>query len=236
MRPETRLTIERGRQLPLPVQLDVEARFDTFFEGSNASVVAAIKAPPAPGIWLSGRVGSGRSHLLQALVAERSPGSAMYLPLERAFPVSVLDDLPPDMVVCLDNIEQVLGDAAWERALMVLYERVLIGSGRLVIAAADAVRQTAIVLPDLRSRFQALVGLRLEFLDDQAQGEALRLRARFRGLELPEETLRYLMSRLPRDPASLYAWLARLDEASLSEQRKLTVPFVSEVMRRESGS
>ena len=214
----------------------MEARFDTFFEGSNASVVAAIKAPPAPGIWLSGRVGSGRSHLLQALVAERSPGSAMYLPLERAFPVSVLDDLPPDMVVCLDNIEQVLGDAAWERALMVLYERVLIGSGRLVIAAADAVRQTAIVLPDLRSRFQALVGLRLEFLDDQAQGEALRLRARFRGLELPEETLRYLMSRLPRDPASLYAWLARLDEASLSEQRKLTVPFVSEVMRRESGS
>ncbi|MEM6820032.1 MAG: DnaA regulatory inactivator Hda [Pseudomonadota bacterium] len=230
------MTIERGRQLPLPVQLDVEARFDTFFAGSNASVVAAIKAPPAPGIWLSGRVGSGRSHLLQALVAERSPGSAMYLPLERAFPVSVLDDLPPDMVVCLDNIEQVLGDAAWERALMVLYERVLIGSGRLVIAAADAVRQTAVVLPDLRSRFQALVGLRLEFLDDQAQGEALRLRARFRGLELPEETLRYLMSRLPRDPASLYAWLARLDEASLSEQRKLTVPFVSEVMRRESDA
>lgn len=230
------MTIERGRQLPLPVQLDVEARFDTFFAGSNASVVAAVKSPPAPGIWLSGRVGSGRSHLLQALVAERSPGSAMYLPLERAFPVSVLDDLPPDMVVCLDNIEQVLGDAAWERALMVLYERVLIGSGRLVIAAADAVRQTAVVLPDLRSRFQALVGLRLEFLDDQAQGEALRLRARFRGLELPEETLRYLMSRLPRDPASLYAWLARLDEASLSEQRKLTVPFVSEVMRRESDA
>ncbi len=236
MRPEIRLTIERGRQLPLPVQLDVEARFDTFFAGSNASVVATVKAPPAPGVWLSGRSGSGRSHLLQALVAERDPGSAMYLPLECAFPASVLDELPPDMVVCLDNIEQVLGNATWERALMVLYERLLIGSGRLVIAASDAVRQTDIALPDLRSRFQALVGLRLEFLDDQAQGEALRLRARIRGLELPEETLRYLMSRLPRDPTSLYAWLARLDEASLSEQRKLTVPFVSDVMRRETQS
>jgi DnaA family protein len=52
-----------------------------------------------------------------------------------------------------------------------------------------------------------------------------------RGFELPDETAQYLLRRLPRDMATLCRFLDELDEASLAAQRRLTVPFVKEVMR-----
>ena len=59
---------------------------------------------------------------------------------------------------------------------------------------------------------------------------ALRSRAAQRGLELPEETAEYLLRRMPRDLASLYGVLDKLDEASLMAQRRLTVPFIRDVL------
>jgi DnaA-homolog protein len=56
------------------------------------------------------------------------------------------------------------------------------------------------------------------------------LRAQVRGFELPDETAQFLMKRLPRDMASLCAFLDELDVASLVAQRRLTIPFVREVM------
>jgi DnaA family protein len=56
------------------------------------------------------------------------------------------------------------------------------------------------------------------------------MRAALRGFELPEETIQYLQRRLPRDMENLCAFLDQLDRASLVAQRKLTVPFVREVL------
>jgi DnaA family protein len=64
--------------------------------------------------------------------------------------------------------------------------------------------------------------------DDRLQ--ALQLRARHRGLELPAETASYLMSRTRRDMASLYELLDRLDAEALRTQRRLTIPFVRGVI------
>jgi DnaA family protein len=56
------------------------------------------------------------------------------------------------------------------------------------------------------------------------------LRAAQRGLELPEDTARYLLRRFPRDMRSLGKLLDDIDTASLSAQRRLTVPFVREIL------
>ena len=63
-------------------------------------------------------------------------------------------------------------------------------------------------------------------LGDDERLEAVRLRARNRGLEMPEEVARYILARYPRDLDSLFALLDRLDRASLAEQRRLTIPFL----------
>ena len=65
---------------------------------------------------------------------------------------------------------------------------------------------------------------------DRAQ--ALQLRATHRGLDLPDETASYLLSRSRRDMASLYDVLDVLDEEALRAQRRLTVPFVRDVLKQ----
>ena len=85
-------------------------------------------------------------------------------------------------------------------------------------------------LPDLGSRCAAGAVLQLRPLDEAEQQQALQLRARLRGFELPEETSRWLQRRFPRDMRRLYELLDTLDEAALAAQRRLTVPFIREVL------
>ncbi|TLY95649.1 MAG: hypothetical protein E6K44_02090 [Gammaproteobacteria bacterium] len=76
----------------------------------------------------------------------------------------------------------------------------------------------------------------LRVLDKHEQQAALQLRARLRGFELPAETLLWLQRRFPRDMRSLYALLDTLDEAALAAQRRLTIPFIREVLRSGAGT
>jgi DnaA family protein len=74
--------------------------------------------------------------------------------------------------------------------------------------------------------------LTLQPLEEPEQIAALQLRAQLRGLELPDETAQFMLRRLPRDMAHLYDFLDQLDQASLIAQRRLTVPFVKEVLEQ----
>ena len=62
---------------------------------------------------------------------------------------------------------------------------------------------------------------------------ALRLHAAARGLELDAAAAEFLLKRVARDMTALTQWLARLDRASLSAQRRLTIPFIREQLGAE---
>ena len=67
-------------------------------------------------------------------------------------------------------------------------------------------------------------------LNDEEQVEALNLRADLRGFELPVETARYLQHRFPRDMRTLCEVLDTLDDAAFAAQRRITVPFIRDVI------
>ncbi len=217
-------------QIPLPIGLDVEARFDTYFAGGNETLMRALREPRSPGLWLAGDARSGRSHLLQAVAAERSAGEVIYLPLATGLPPEAIEGLPAASVICLDDVDAIAGDAAWERALMQLYENVLRNAGCIIASAAKRPQDAGFGLDDLISRFSALSVFRLQAPDDAGQLQALTMRAKARGLTLPDETARYLVQRLPRELPVLFDWLRLFDQRSLAAGRKLTVPFVRDVM------
>jgi DnaA family protein len=77
---------------------------------------------------------------------------------------------------------------------------------------------------------------RVHTLGDAERVEALQLRARHRGLDLPDDAAHYLLRRSRRDMASLYDLLDKLDLEALRAKRRLTVPFVREVMQRYGGA
>jgi DnaA-homolog protein len=227
------------KQLALGVRLRADAVFESFAPGKNSELLTALRSANDTPLWLWGAHGSGKTHLLQAVCAAAGAGagdSAAYFPLDRAFalPPDALTGFERSHVLCIDDVDAVAGDQAWEQALFTLFNEATELRTRLIFAAAVAPRQASWVLEDWRSRAASCVVYQLRELDDEGRIEALRLRAAQRGLQLPYETSEYLLKRMPRDLPSLFQILDALDEASMVEQRRLTIPFIRDELEKHA--
>lgn len=227
-----------GEQLPLSVQLPDSASFDNFHEGPNAAVVAALRAlslgDGGPTL-LHGAPGTGRTHLLQATSREAlvQRRRAAYLPLTSfaAEAPEVLQGFETYALVCLDDVDTVLQDRGWAQAVLRLIDAVRAHGGHCLLSATLPPDRLAIAkLPDLRTRLSACANFSLRALGDEDRIELLRSRAQRLGLELPADTLRWMLTHLPRDTESLLLALARIDRAALAARRRPTLPFVQQVL------
>lgn len=226
-------------QLTLPLRLGDHAVFASFLCKRNETLVATLRdlanGATRSGCWLWGAAASGKTHLLQAVCAQAGDRS-VYVPLGLLADAGpdCLDGLASRELVCIDDIDAVAGDPAWELALFGLCNQVLAADASLLVAATTPPRAAPVRLPDLASRLSRLPVFKLQPLSEDERAEALQLRARHRGLDLPAETASYLLNRSKRDMASLYALLDKLDAAALRAQRRLTIPFVREVLSDEA--
>lgn len=226
-------------QLVLPLRLADHAVFASFYDRGNESLVATLTEiargvadREGHGCWLWGELATGKTHLLQA-VCDRAGDRAVFAPLSMfaAAGPAVLEGLASRELVCVDDIEHVVGDPGWETALFDLCNQLVDAGGQLIVAASTTPRECRIMLPDLVSRLSRLPVFHVHALDDEQRVGALQLRARHRGLELPAETARYLLKRSRRDMASLYELLDKLDLEALRAKRRLTIPFVRDVLQ-----
>ncbi len=226
-------------QLPLGVQLSDDATFSSFYAGPNTAVLAAIqRVLRGEGeehyLYLWGEEGVGCTHLLQAACHESVilGRSACYLPLKNyaILPATALEGLERLSLVCLDNIDAIAGHGVWEEAVFHFFNRLRASHIPLLVADHKAARYLNIKLPDLKSRLSWGTPYQVHALEDNEKLAALQIRAKARGLVLSDEVGRFLLRRCARDMQALYHTLAKLDAASLSAQRRLTIPFIKEVL------
>ena len=227
-------------QLPLDLALADHASFATFVSGGNTTAVEHVRSlaqGTADTVWLWGADGAGKSHLLQAACRAASAAGrrAMYVPLPAGSP-AILADLEQVDLLAVDDVHTVAGDLDWEQPLFVILNAYLSRSGALVLAATAPASQCGFRLADLASRGAGAVTYRLAQLDDAERASALRLHAAERGLDLDAATADFLLKRVARDMPALTAWLARLDQASLTAQRRLTIPFIRELIAQSETS
>lgn len=221
------------QQLPLGVRVGEAARFDGFVVGSNAEILGLLTAAVPPrALWLWGRRGTGKSHLLQAACAAAGAQgrTATCLDLESGGAPGLLDGCEALDLVCLDGLERVSEDAGWNAAIFRLHTLMQDGGGRLYVASTGPPAALRFRLPDLRSRLLAAPVHQLHELAEEDRIAVLEQRAGRLGLVLPRESAAYLVHRMPRDMHSLCAALDRLDVAALAAQRRLTVPFLRQVL------
>lgn len=223
------------QQLPLGVRIPDRAVFASFLTAGNRQAVehvTRVAGGAAPGVtWLCGPPSSGKTHLLQAVCA--ASGQAAYVPLAElaSLGIEVLEGFASIECICIDDVDRVVGELSWEKALFALVREVLEREAGLVVAARSPPALLGWKLPDLGSRLGAAAIFQLRELDEPERQEALQLRARLRGVELPDETARWLQRRFPRDMRTMYELLDTLDEAALVAQRRLTVPFIRSVLK-----
>ncbi|GLR63764.1 DnaA regulatory inactivator Hda [Marinospirillum insulare] len=224
-------------QLSLGVNLQDDLHFDNFLAGQNLAVLTQLQQmftqekEAFQFVYLWGAEDSGKTHLLKAVCqqAQQLSKTHCYLDLGKETQPEVLSSVT-SQVVCIDNLQQIASQPAWEEGLFHLFNRIREQQGLLVFSASSGPAHLGIVLPDLLSRLSWGLTYHLQALQDDEKLLAFKLRARQRGMDVPDEVIRYLIHRSPRKLSGLFALLDLLDEASLKEQRKLTIPFVRQAL------
>lgn len=189
-----------------------------------------------PFLYLCGEQGTGKTHLCLALAAmcEQAGRDVAYLnmaELKRSVSSASLFSLMQAEVVCVDDVEAIAGDIAWEEALFHAFNELQLQPTQCIIATRNSPAKLGLALADLRSRLATGLMFQLPQMQDKLKQQALIMQAQSRGLILSEEVAQYLLRHYGRDMPSLMVVLHKLDKASLQAQRRLTIPFVREVMR-----
>ncbi len=230
-----------AEQLPIEFEFRANQTFAEYFPGGNEEIIGELKKAVA-GIgeqllFLWGNTGQGKSHLLHACCHEASllGFSAFYLNCRQSavLPPDVFNGLEGIDVVCIDNLDGLAGFADLELALFNFFNQHRSNGRRLILSASCAPKVIALALPDLKTRINWGLSLKIQPLADNDKIAALSHKAQQLGFEFTPKAVKFLLTRYDRSLSSLWLALNRLDAASLSAQRKLTIPFLKEVLKNE---
>lgn len=233
-------------QLSLPIHQIDDDTFENFYAENSLMLLDSLRQNFAevrqPFFYIWGNKSSGKSHLLKALSNEYllNQRATSYIPLEKSayFSPAVLDNVEQLDLICLDDIQTIVGNPEWEQAIFDLVNQIreqqgLFYEGKktlLLITADCPPTQLNIQRDDLSSRLMWGEVYQLADLNDDQKRIVLQRNAKNKGLELTDEVANFLLKRRDRDLHTLNQTLDELDKASLQAQRKLTVPFVKTVL------
>jgi chromosomal replication initiator protein len=224
-----------------------EYRFDNFIVSNGSSFAWTCARRICSGdpvtyqsLYLSGASGLGKTHLLMSIgnhLAETdSHAKALYvhcrdlieslsrgdsgLPGNLGTPGSKIDFL------LLDDIDRITGNFSVQETLYRIYNQTLEQGGKMVFAGrtpADKLEKTESFLT---SRFKWGMTAELLPMDNEATAQLIQKLAEDLGLDIPDKVITYLLSRIPRDFQSVKSAVTRINEESLRQKHKATLPLV----------
>ncbi|MGQ7939545.1 DnaA regulatory inactivator Hda [Paraburkholderia sp. D1E] len=219
------------RQLTLDLGTPPPSTFDNFFSGANAELVTrlreldtALAAGPVADrtFYIWGEAGSGRTHLLQALVHEAPPGHARFAGPQSSLAAFTFD--PRVALYAIDDCDSL--SAAQQIAVFNLFNEVRAHPTSALVAAGNAPPIGMTVREDLRTRLGWGLVFHLAPLPDEGKAAVLKHAARERGIMLADDVPAYLLTHFRRDMPSLMALLDALDRFSLEQKRAVTLPLL----------
>ena len=210
-------------QLVLPLEPNnAMTRADFIIAPGNARALAFLDSFPdwpAPAIALVGPSASGKTHLTRIWAARA--GAAL---LDARFLRDAVSG--PAVVENIDSACEGEGAFAYEAALFAMLEQgaPLLLTGRGVPAAWP------VLLPDLGSRFKALLSFELGASDEALlMALAVKLFAD-RQIVVPEGVVTHLVRTLERSPAALRDFIQRADAVALAEKKPVNLQLIRGLM------
>ncbi len=218
----------RQLALDLPVT-EACGREDFLVAASNAAAVAALddwRTWPAGKLVLIGPDGSGKTHLARIWAA--AAGAAV-LPAQ-ALPAADLPALAATGAVAVEDADRLPPDGSAERPLLHLHNLLAQTGGSLLVTARTPPRDWPVALPDLASRMQATVSVRLEPPDDALLAAVLVKQFADRQITVAPEVISHAVARMERSLAAARRLAADLDALALAEGRAVTRGLVTRLL------
>jgi DnaA family protein len=204
--------------------------FSNYVAGPNRPLVDTLKYGLEPGGWyfLAGASGSGRTHLLNAVLSERhrATESVVFIALGVRSNRGLLEHATGDWVL-VDDVDSLAGLADQELALFNALNRWRADRTGVLMAGAG---RDGFELPDLRSRLGQATRLTLKPLSESELRELIHLLTREFEVVLGRGASDYLLSRTSRNPAAIARLIETLAQRALSERRTLSVPLIRELI------
>ncbi|MCP5143837.1 MAG: DnaA regulatory inactivator Hda [Gammaproteobacteria bacterium] len=226
----------RHAQIALGLALPGSSTFADYWPGANAESMfhlrQALSTPAFQLVYLWGPAGAGKTHLMHAACNADDERRCAYLPLAEVheYGPDVLDNTDALDLLCIDDLDVVAGHEAWEHALFDCINRMRERDRKLLFSGRTSLAVLPVARDDLISRLRAGLSCSLQSIEDTRLAEALAFLCARRGMDMTPQVSEYLLRRIPRDMAALVYWVEQLDKASLQAQRRLTVPFVRELL------
>ncbi len=232
-----------SEQLPLQFEFQSNQNFTTFYPGDNQETINHLQHifdNNEQQIFLWGAAGTGKTHLLQAICQEsnQQQKTSFYFSFDnKQMPdPEILNGLENFDLVCFDNIERIAEDSEWEQAFFNFFNLHRDNNKQLILSAQCPPKYLNIQLPDLKTRMGWGLTLKITPLTNEQQLNALIYKANDLGFEIPENVGRFLMTHYARDMPSIWVLLDTIDHATLAAKRKLTIPFLKQIMSEQEKS
>jgi len=223
------------QQLTFPWSAKPKLIFRDFYANKeNLNLVNDLKDQEAGDIIIQASSNSGKSHLLQSLCNfyNEIGKTSFYLPIKTAldYDSSVLDSINKIDLVCIDDIDFVVKNDEWERAIFNLINQCQQSNSRIIFSVADSIDIAGFNLSDLLSRLKKLLKYNVANLDDEDIKAALNLIIEHNSINIGDKEVNYILNHAKRDIAYIKQILFKLDEYSLSTKKKITIPLIKEII------
>lgn len=226
------------RQLPLGLVERPILSYENFVVGRNSELIGCLQSASWDFLYLRGRSGSGKSHLLQALCEQSRIHNIepLYLPLKEVFSLgsALLHGAERYDLIVVDDIHILAGDDIWEEGMFHLYNALKSSGRKLVVADCNPPEALKIKLPDLYTRLRWGQLFEVKSLKDEEKLVALHQRAADYGFELSHDVTSYLLRHFSRDEHQLFELLYHINQESLVEKRRVTIPLIKQIISNSS--
>ena len=227
---------ELPTQLPFNFSTNQQLSLDDYIVGNNQEVVSQLLNQQCPFIFIWSAKQVGKTHLLSALnsLYLEQKKTALFVPLKnyQFLHPSMLNNLENADMVCIDDIDAIAGNKEWEHSLFHFYNNIKAKGNRLLVSAGQNAVNIKFDLADLSSRLQWGLTYEIKELSDDDLLKVLRNKSLKNHFKLSIEVSNYLLNQFSRDISQLLKLLDELSYQSLSEQRKITVPFVKKYLQQ----
>ena len=225
-------------QLPLHISFREDAVFEDYLPANNAIAVGTLRQAIARLdqhlIFLWGGSGVGVSHLLQAAIHDLHSQTlnAMYLPLRECvdYGPEALEGLDTLDALALDDVDCLIDQPLWQEAVFHLYNRMRDSGRMLLVGGHCSPLHLPLSLADLKSRLSSGLTLHFVQMNDEQRMDWVIWKGRKRGLSITPEVAEFLIHRHNQNTAELALTFDRIDVASLAEKRKVTIPFLKQLL------